>query len=71
MRAAMRLQYEHHLNEVVRDKRVPVEAFPSFQEQELYAILAHSLSLVSEKEHSTTYRAVQVCGAWARGEWLF
>jgi len=45
------------------DKRVPVGAFPSFQDQELYALFAHLLAWCPRRD-TATYRVVQVCGSW-------
>jgi len=50
--------------EVGVDKRVPVEAFPPFEEQELYVLFAHLLSLVSEKGHRNIQSGT---GLWFMG----
>jgi len=62
MRGSMRL-HEQSPRRRSADKRVSVEAFPSFQEQGLYVLLAHLLSLVSEKGHRNLQSGTGLGGA--------
>ena len=54
------------------DKRVPAEAFPSFQEKEFYALFAHLLTMTSEKGHRNIQSRYRFAthGRCASG-WLF